>query len=69
MIIIAWCDNESLVEKYNAMDLSIMPDPKGASLDVMDMLRWCKKLWGKRLVLSWHKGHPEEIIQEKLGQK
>ena len=62
----AWCDNESLVEKYNAMDLSIMPDPKGASLDVMDMLRWCKKLWGKRLVLSWHKGHPEE--RDKSGK-
>ena len=56
----AWCDNQSLVDKFNEIDISKPHQLFGSSLDIMDMLQWCKSLWGNKLTLQWHRGHPEE---------
>ena len=56
----AWCDNKSLVDKFNKLETSELHQPFGSSLDIIDMLQWCKSLWGNKLTLQWHKGHPEE---------
>ena len=55
-----WCDNEKLVETFNNMDTSRPLTKLGSCLDILDMLHWTKSAWGSRLVLDWHKGHPEE---------
>ena len=55
-----WCDNEKLVETFNNMDTSRPLTKLGSCLDILDMLHWTKWAWGSRLVLDWHKGHPEE---------
>ena len=55
-----WCDNEKLVEIFNDMDTSRPLTKLGSCLDILDMLHWAKSAWGPRLVLDWHKGHPEE---------
>ena len=47
----AWCDNQSLVDKFNEIDISKPHQLFGSSLDIMDMLQWCKSLWGNKLTL------------------
>ena len=42
------------------MDTSRPLTKLGSCLGILDMLHWAKSAWGSRLVLDWHKGHPEE---------
>ena len=42
------------------MDLAAPPEMRGSCLDVMGMLRWRKAIWGDKLILRWHRGHPEK---------